>query len=87
MHNAQAKEESGILRSSIDSVNSNLAESVSTLSEQEQKLDNLQQTVAELKDDFTGFKDNVEQQVTIVVMNVGVTFHKVEEPSSLVGGC
>ena len=43
--NAQAKEESGILRSSIDSVNSNLAESVSTLSEQEQKLDNLQQTV------------------------------------------
>ena len=43
--NAQAKEESGILRSSIDSVNSNLAKSVSTLSEQEQKLDNLQQTV------------------------------------------
>ena len=43
--NAQAKEESGILRSSIDSVNSNLAESASTLSEQEQKLDNLQQTV------------------------------------------
>ena len=27
-------------------------------------------TVAELKDDFIGFKDSVEQQITIVVMNV-----------------
>ncbi len=39
--NSQAKEESGVLRSSLESVTSNLAESVSTLSNHEQKFDNL----------------------------------------------
>ena len=39
--NSQAKEESGVLRSSLESVTSNLAESVSTLSNHEQKFDSL----------------------------------------------
>ena len=52
--NAQAKVESGVFRSSLESVTSNMAESFSSLSEQEQKLDNLQQALAELKDDFSG---------------------------------